>query len=302
MPKNSDSEASREQVRNEPVLMSAEEPIPLAEPDARIEDLERRIAEIGQRLAVSSTTPSAAAGATTLSEQNEKIGELQRLVGTLGEQVMAAQAIREREERFNAAVRSVEVAAAAVQRGLTTSPVHEETSDTCQDGPCSCTASDCCTFEVWMSHVRVDHMQIEPADSNVTPTAILEVWMFASIDPIYNIGVCIPDPSPLSGLLLHKQLTDPYGPWVPVNRCIGTATVRKNTPLTVPLAVFAVDRETALERVKPANRDEWGSHTVDVTLDCCFTGYSPIEVHVPLTSWGQGGGAITGKFIVIKRS
>ena len=159
-----------------------------------------------------------------------------------------------------------------------------------------------------MSHVRVDQMQnplidiIPPsADSNLLPTGLMEIWMFASLDPIHNIGVCIPDPSPLSFLPLHKQMTDPYGPWVAVNRCVGTVAVKKGQPLTVPLSLTAVERETAEERVQPINRDEWGSASENVTFDCCYSNYSPIQVSVALSNWGQGGGAITGKFIVVRR-
>lgn len=154
-----------------------------------------------------------------------------------------------------------------------------------------------------MSHVRADQMQlpIEPTDSNILPTSVMEIWMFASIDPVHNVGVCIPDPSPLSYLPLHKQLTDPFGPWVQVNRYVGTAMVKKGIPQQCVISATGVEREDALERLIPGNRDEWGSGTAEVTLDCCYANYSPIDVSIPLTSWGQGGGQITARFIVIKR-
>ena len=274
----------------------------------RIADLDQRMAEMRERLAVASV--ASPVDTQVIEQQNERIVELQRLVSNLGERLTAVQAVNARDEQFNAAVRSVDTAAAAVQRSLVPSGVPIDKSlpgsasgRECGCEPCECVSCACCTFEVWMSHVRVDTMQlpIEPYDSNVLPTAVMEVWMFASIDPVHNIGVCIPDPSPLSYLPMHKQLTDPYGPWVTVNRCVGTATVKKGVPLTVPLSLTGVERESALERLIPGNRDEWGSATENVTLDCCYSNYSPILISVPLTSWGQGGGAITGRFIVIKR-
>lgn len=217
----------------------------------RIADLEQRIAEMSERVASASvvTSTSSPVDAQLIEQQNERILELQRLIGGLGERLTAVQAVNARDEQFKAAVRSVEAASTAVQRGLvhpsvatgsdcTKLPGPEPRRD-CGCGPCECVSCDCCTFEVWMSDVRVDQMQDiglppEPGDSNLVPTAVMEVWMFASIDPVHNIGVCIPDPSPLSYLPLHKQLTDPYGPWVSVNRCVGTATVKKGVPLTVP--------------------------------------------------------------------
>ncbi len=239
-----------------------------------------------------------------IRQQNEQIAELKALIGNLGERLTAVQAVNARDAEFKSAVRSVETAAAAVsaasrpQAAAIDSPLpgHD-----CGCEPCKCLSLSCCTFEIWMSHVRADQMQTEPGDTNLVPTAVLEVWMFASIDPVNNIGVCIPDPSPLSYLPLHKQITDPTGPWVQVNRCVGTATVKKGVPLTVTVALTGVERETALERVIPANRDEWGSNTGTVTLDCCYSNYSPFDVPVSLTSWGQAGGAITARFIVVKR-
>ena len=283
-----------------------------------IADLEQLIAEMSERLAFATapTSTSTPVDAQLMEQQNERILELQRLIGDLGERLTTLQAVNARDEQFKAAVRSVETAATAVQRGLVPSSVATgsdytklpvtETRHDCGCGPCECVSCECCTFEVWMSDVRVDQMQDiglppEPGDSNLVPTAVMEIWMFASIDPVHNIGVCVPDPSPLSYLPMHKQITDPYGPWVSVNRCVGTATVKKGVPLNVPLLFVGVERENGLERLIPGNRDEWGSATQNVTLDCCFSNYSPILISVPLTSWGQAGGAITGRFIVIKR-
>ncbi len=264
-----------------------------------------------------STSPSAdpqPVDAQLIGQQNEQIAELKVLIGNLGERLTAAQAVNARDAEFKAAVRSVETAAAAVQRGLAPSSVPIDSGckslpgaapgRDCGCGPCECVSCACCTFEIWMSHVRVDQMQtFEPTDSNLVPTMVMEVWMFASIDPVYNIGVCIPTPSPLSYIPLHKQITDPYGPWEQVNRKVGTATVKKGVPLTVPLLLTAVEREISLlsKLTPPGNRDEWGSNTGTVTLDCCYSNYSPIDIPVLLTSWGQGGGAITGRFIVVKR-
>ena len=295
--------------------------------DARLAELDRRIAEIGDRLTTSATAASPAApvpiDTRLISQQNEQIAELQKLVSGLGEQLLATQGINARDEQFKAAVRNVENAAAMVQRSLISSniggiqsqtptnpapaatiPAAPERECGCKDEKCSCTSTQCCTFEIWMCQVRADQMQLpipsDLDDTNLLPTGVMEVWMFASIDPLHNIGACIPDPSPLSYVPLHKQITENYGPWVAVNRLIGTATVKKGTPLTVPITLTAVEREDAFDRIIPVNRDEWGSATENVTLDCCFANYSPVHVNVPLTSWGQAGGAISGKFIVRK--
>jgi hypothetical protein len=262
--------------------------------------------------ALSSVNP-APVDAQVISQQNEQIAELKVLIGNLGERLTAVQAVNARDAEFKAAVRSVETAAAAVQQGFTSSGIESTLPRTepgygCGCEPCECVSSACCTFEIWMSHVRVDQMQnplidlIPPStDSNVLPTGMMEVWMFASIDRVNNIGVCIPDPSPTSYLPLHKQITDPTGPWVQVNRCVGTVTVKKGVPLPVTVELTAVEREDAGERAQPINRDEWGREIGIVTLDCCYSNYSPFDIPVSLTSWGQAGGAITARFIVVKR-
>jgi hypothetical protein len=293
---------------NSPIGDAPQHPV-----DARVTDLDRRVAELSDRLAtalgVNISVPSA--DAQLIEQQNEQIAELQRLVLNLGDRLTSVQAVNARDAEFKAVVKSVESAASALQRGLTPVSPAADRSDCsgavpghdCECEGCGCVSCACCTFEVWMSHVRVDQMQlpIDAGDSNALPTSVMEMWMFASIDPIHNLGVCIPDPSPLSYLPLHKQITEPFGPWVQVNRCIGTVAVKKGTPLVVPLSLTAVEREDALERTKPINRDEWGATTENLTLDCCYSNYSPVLISVPLTSWGQAGGAITGKFIVVKR-
>lgn len=278
--------------------------------DARLAALDARIAELNERLAQTPVAPSV--DAVVVEQQNVRILELQRLVGNLGERVAAVQAVHSRDAQFNAVVQSVDAAAAAVQRSMTTptgaaagpvdigyrDPTGAKGDCDCHDGPCGCVSCECCTFEVWMSYVRVDHMQVELQDIN---SGEMEVWMYASIDPVHNIGVCIPDASPLAGLTLHKQISEPYGPWVSVNRCIGSVSVRKGAPLTVPLTLTGVERENSLTERVSGLRDEWGSTTTSLTLDCCYSSYSPIMVPVALTSWGQGGGNITGQFIVVKK-
>lgn len=298
---------------------SVEQP-PTQEQDDRIADLERRIAELSEHLPVETIAPSASSplDALLLEQQNERIVELQRLIANLAERMATVQAVNARDEQFNAAVRSVESAASAVQRSL--APVAMPSGSAhlpaaahpskreCGCEPCECVSCECCTFEVWLTHVRVDQMQnplidlLPPsADSNVLPTGMMEVWMFASIDPVHNLGRCFPDPSPTSYIPLNKQLTDPIGPWSSVNGCVGTVTVKKGVPQTFPLTLTVVEREDTAERLQPMNRDEWGRATQDLTLDCCCSTYPPIQISVGLTNGGQAGGAVTCQFMIVKR-
>ena len=283
--------------------------------DDRIADLERRIADlIEHRAAVSAVAADPAPlDEQLLEQQNERLVELQRVVESLGERLAAAQQVNARDEQFNAALRRVEAAAAAVQHGV--APAVAVTSvavppkENCDCGGCECVdCATCCVFEIWISHIRVDQMQnplidlIPPsADSNVLPTGIMEIRGFASIDSVNKIGVCIPSTDPTSYVPLHKQITDPTGPWVSVSHCVGSVMVKKGVPMIVTIDAIFAEIEDATERMQPMNRDEWGSNTGTVTLDCCYSNYSPIDIPVSLTNWGQAGGAVTGRFIVVKR-
>jgi hypothetical protein len=261
--------------------VTAPEPEPLdtraEDNDDRVNALERQVAALHALLSGNQLAKSSASSldATLVEQQNERIGELQRLVGDLEQQMMAAQVAAARDEQFNSAVRSVERAAAALQRNLATTttgaippePAPSKDCD-CDRASCNCVSCDCCMFEVWMTHVRVDQMQnplidvVPPsADSNVLPTGMMEVWMFASIDAVHNRGACIPSPSPTSYIPLQKQIFEAVGPWEDARYCVGSVAVKKGTSVTVPLSLTAVEREDAAERLQPGNRDEWGSAT-----------------------------------------
>jgi hypothetical protein len=248
--------------------------------------------------------PAAPAPAQNDEQMAREVSELKDLVRSLAEAVEDARARSSQNAAFQSTVAEIKQIARALPvaaaYGVAVQPAPAK--EGCHDG-CECVECACCTFEIWMSHVRADQMQlpIEPLDSNIVPTSVMEIWMFASIDPVNNIGACIPDPSPLSYIPLHKQITDPVGPWVQVNRCIGTAMVKKGVPYQCKIAVSGVEREDDLERLIPGNRDEWGSGNAEITLDCCYSSYSPIDIPIPLTSWGQGGGQISARFIVVKR-
>jgi hypothetical protein len=288
--------------------------------DARIAELEKRFAELMARLSPETVgAPSSSSVDTMLLEQqNERIAELQRLIAGLGQRMATTQAVNARDEQFKAAVRSVESAAAALERSVSSATTwtngqpsttdNDDAKDDCGCEPCNCVSCDCCTFEVWMTQVRCDQMQnplidvVPPsADSNLLFTGMMEIWMFATIDPVHRIGACIPSATPISFIPVQKQLTDPFGPWEPAPYLIGTVSVKKGKPLTVPLSLTAVEREDAAERLQPGNRDEYGSAVQDITLDCCMSSYPPIFVSVGLTAGGLAGGGITAQFRIVKR-
>lgn len=205
-------------------------------------------------------------------------------------QVLAAQQSRGGELR--AAIDDVN----AVTRAMLSTPapalraVREGKGD-CGCGPCDCVAEGCCAFSVVMSHVRVVDMQIEPLDSNI---AQMEVRMFASIN---GIGAVIPD---LTGVLsLHKLINKP-GVWIQVNRPIGTVFVCKGQPKRFDIECMVVEVEDTLVEQVAGLRDEYGTATGSMTLDCCCSVPPTISFEVHLTGGGQGGGTVEVKFTASK--
>ena len=168
----------------------------------------------------------------------------------------------------------------------------EHSGRDCGCSPCECVSEGCCCFDIIMTNVRVVQMQIEPADSNVNPLGEMEIRMFASIDEPPFLGAVIPDL--FSYITIHKLLFE-EGVWQAVNRVIGRKCISKRTPVTVPLRVHAVE----VEHQEPlAMRDEYGTATGSLTLDCCCTTITPTTTfELSFTGGGQGQGKIACQFI-----
>lgn len=226
---------------------------------------------------------------------HEEMAELRELTSSLLQAVGAMQAQDARSQQFRSlaedvrtAARTLAVAAPAARGPV---PGYEEQRDDCGCGPCSCLSSACCLFEIRLTHARVTEMQLptEPFDSNVNPFAEMEVRLFASIG---GIGAVIPNL--WSTLLLRKNLMRP-GLWSPVGIPIGTVSVcrGKSQIFTIDVQAVEVD-DGGVEAL--GVRDEYGSGSEDMVLDCCVS--MPIEkdVGVQLDNGGLGGGAIEAKF------
>ncbi|MFL5385692.1 MAG: hypothetical protein ACJ8GN_24515 [Longimicrobiaceae bacterium] len=220
-----------------------------------------------------------------------ELRELKRSL-MLATQVMTAQSSRSTElraaiEDVNAVTRAMMVAPAPMSRSAYEGVGERD----CGCGPCDCVAEGCCAFTVKMSHVRVIDMQLEPLDSNI---AQMEVRMFASIG---GIGAVIPD---LTGVLsLHKLVNKP-GVWIQVHRPIGTVYVCKGQPKTVNIECTAVEVEDTIVEQAANLRDEYGTASTPMTLDCCCSTPPVVSFEIDFTGGGQGGGTIEVKFTAEK--
>lgn len=253
-------------------------------------------------------------------QQDFHIAELDNLkeeLRTLAGDIKTMKQETNRVTAFNDAIRSVKQEISTTQALLTAPNAYNSgiaksaaSKEDCGCGgnneadcpSCNCVSAQCCCFDIIMTHFRVVHMQsIEPTDTNIIPTNMLELRFFASIDPINNIGALIPS---LDGWLVgHKGILEPIGMWVPVHKNIGTKCIKKGASEIVNIELTVLEVETPLERVQPANRDEYGSSSQSFSLDCCSNSYPPIIITVALTGGGLdvAPGVIDAKFAVVKK-
>lgn len=243
-----------------------------------------------------------------IERQNRQIAELAQLTTGLAELVAQGQAQSQRDAAFLSAVESVRNASAVVATGaafrdaagaapdsygaVAPSP-HPAGRDECSEGgPCECTAANCCCFEIWMTGVRVLALQpLELEDSQANPWADIEVQMFAYLDG--GIGAVIP--SLFSAIPLGKLIQHP-GNWVTVERPIGKVCLPKGRTRLVRVNLDAVESDKGLGERLTGGRDEEGSASGIIQLDCCCSVEPTLVFDVQFTAGGQGGGAIEVAF------
>lgn len=218
-----------------------------------------------------------------LAELRELTTSLLQTVGTLRTEDARAREFRGLIEDVRAAARGIAVPAPR--------PLEKDREAGCGCGPCGCLSSDCCLFEIVMTHARATEMQLptEPFDSNVLPFGEMEVRFFASIA---GVGAVIPNL--WSTLLLRKNVAKP-GLWSPVGVRIGTVTVCKGKPQTTTIDVHGIEMdEGGAEEL--GLRSEYGSGSTSFVLDCCMSVPFVATVDVQLNTGGLAGGAVEAKF------
>lgn len=221
-----------------------------------------------------------------LVELRELTNSLLQAAGTLQAQEARSQQFRSLIEDVRTAARSMAVAGPAARMP---SPAYTEQHGDCGCGPCACVSSNCCLFEITMTHARVTEMQLEPVDANVLPNSNMELKFFASIDGVGGVY-----PSLWGSTPFRKNLGQP-GLWAPTRLKVGTVTVCKGQPKTfvIDLDVVEVD-DGGLEAT--AARDEHGSNSASMTLDCCLSMPLTLTIDVELNHGGLGRGSIEAKF------
>jgi hypothetical protein len=228
------------------------------------------------------------------SGQDEQMSELRELTRSLLIASHAIQAQNSRNAAFQEAISDVKTATRAMMVAPAGTNPHENVKEDC--GCNGCLDSDCCEFEIRLTDVRVLSMQLlEIPDSNVDPWSDLELKMFASID---GIGALIPG---MFSTLNIGKLANHVGLWTQINTLVATVSVRKGQPLTKFYRVDALESDAGIGERLAGGRDEEGSGTGSVILDCCVSSPITSTVEIPFTSGGQGGGAIEVRFSATKK-
>jgi hypothetical protein len=229
--------------------------------------------------------------------QDEQMSELRELTRALLVATHSMQAQNARNAAFHEAISDVKTATKAMLTlpvGAVPNPHEYAPVEDCGCG--GCRSSDCCEFEIMMTDVRVLSMQLlEVEDSNVNPNADLELRLFGSMR---GRGAVVPG---MFSTLNISKLANHVGLWTQVNTVIGTVMVKKGQPLTEIVRVDAVEIDSGLVERLTGGRDEEGSGTNSVILDCCVSSPVTFTVEVPFTSGGQGGGSIDVRFSATKK-
>lgn len=234
----------------------------------------------------------------TIDLQQQQLNELKELTRSLMQSVQSMQEQSVRNAKFDDTLSDLKATARAMminpnQAGAVTNIQGEDCG--CNDKPCNCVSSNCCCFDIKMSYVRVLDMQIEPVDSNVQPWGEMEVKMFAYLDN--GIGALIPNM--FDSMRLKKLVSQP-GIKVNVGVIIGTVCIPKGTTKMTTIKVDALEEERGLDE-QTAGRDEEGSNTTIITLDCCCSSPQTASMELSFTGGGLGGGTIEIGFTAIKK-
>lgn len=242
----------------------------------------------------SAATGGNAASADTVT--NEELSELRILANSLLEAAGTLQAQRTQAAEFRGLIDDVRTATrtmALSSPGVAVSGHPAEVPrGECGCGPCECLSPACCLFEVVLTHARATEMQLltEPFDSNVSPLAHMEIRMFAHIG---GIGALVP-PDFTDTLALRKNIAKPGG-WKLINQKIGTVAVCRGQSKSLLVVVQAAEiDEVGIEAA--GLRDELGTGTANLVLNCCMSEPFTCLVDVQLSEYGLGGGAIEVKF------
>ncbi len=266
-------------------------------PDPRDQVVAELKKEVNSLLAIVQAKPE-----QVVNPLDDQIAELKKEVQSLVNVVQTKQDQSVRNSAFDNTMAEIRELKTLVKSSMAVAPkiVANQTevkADCCNEQNCDCVSESCCCFDIVMTFVRVLGMQpLELDDSNANPWGEMEVRLFAYLDG--GIGIVVP--SMFSTLTLRKLIQNP-GLKVSINRTIGTVCLPKGTTKMITLGVDAIEEDSGLIERATGGRDEEGSNSYPMTLDCCCCSPITATFDVSFTSGGQGGGSIEVGFAAIKK-
>ena len=236
--------------------------------------------------------------ATAPAAADPQVDQLANLANELVEAAKQLVVNRSRSANVDRSVAAVDAATQAILVASAAGPQSGEDHG-CGCPGCGCVSDACCTFEIWMTHMRVNAMQF-PLDSLGADTiGNMEVRLHVTVA---GYGVVIPNM--FSWIRIRKSLFQP-SIWLRYPYLIGEIQVCKDQPRTVPIDIFAQEGEVGGEGLIPGNRDEYGMASGSVTLDCCVCDIDIPAIDLDFTGavpgGGLGGGQISMRFQATKK-
>lgn len=236
----------------------------------------------------------------TIDLQQQQLNELKELTRSLMHSVQTMQEQSVRNAKFDDTMSDLKATARAMMINPN-QPVPIATTQEkgcgCNEEPCDCVSSNCCCFDIEMTYVRVLNMQTgEAMDSNANPWGEMEVKMFAYLDN--GIGAMIPN---MFGTMNLRKLVNHPGIKVSVRKNIGTVCLANGKSKTITITVDAIEEDSGLAERATGGRDEEGTSSTTMNLDCCCSSSLTATMDLSFTSGGQGGGALEIGFTAIKK-
>jgi hypothetical protein len=225
--------------------------------------------------------------------ENHEISELKSLTRELIETVASLKASNMRSATLGSSLSDVKADLRTATRAVVSGyvgTVGQLDGPVRSEGCCGCTSQQCCEFEIVVSKVRAAKPQIEPVDAGEIGPLInaLEIQLFASVD---GVGALIPSLASTFDLRVDGIPGGP-GPWVTLERTIGTIRVPKNATVTKVVEVQVREHDEGLER-PPGMKDEIGEAFGNIDLNCCMERVNPNgPIDVYLLHGGEGRGMV----------
>lgn len=242
-------------------------------------------------------TSAAPVAPVSLTSHNEQMAtqmaELKGLVTSLMATVQETRVRGAQDAEFQNTIAEIKQVARAIPTvaAYAATPQAGPAKDDCDDCGCGCVNSSCCCYEIVLDRIRAIQPQgiLEAPDAGDVPLLInqLEVRLFASID---NVGILIPSLSTTMGLRV-PSLVSGGGPglWMSLDRVIGRVFVKKGTSRTVTVDFQGAEIDEGVEA--PLGKDEYGSASGSITVDCCSAKiYPPAPTDLSFNFGGAGGG------------